>query len=163
MSQRSITLSTKIKGFSEEVIEFVKKLSDEDWAKVCEWEQWPVGATAYHLGAGHLAIFGIAAMIIRGEELPPLNMEQINAMSNQQAHEHKDCAKAEALQVLNENSAKMVEFVSGLTDEQLDRKGRMPAFGGDVTTEQLINYVIFDSAAQHLASMKAAVGMSADA
>ena len=45
-----------------------------------------------------------------------------------------------------------------LTDEELDRKGSMPAFGGEATTEQLIQFVIFESAMRHFDSMKTAVG-----
>jgi uncharacterized damage-inducible protein DinB len=158
MSQRAKEISERIKSFSDNVMAFVENLSDDDWRKVCKSEEWPVGATAYHLGAGHFAIFDMAGMIVRGEDLPPLTMDQINAMSDKQAREHADCTKAEAIEALRKNSAEMVAFVAGLTDEELDRKGSMPAFGGEATTEQLIQYVIFESAMQHFDSMKTAVG-----
>ena len=158
MSQRAKEISELIKSFSDNVMAFVESLSDDDWRKVCESEEWPVGATAYHLGAGHFAIFDMAGMIVRGEDLPPLTMDQINAMSDKQAREHADCTKAEAIEALRKNSAEMVAFVAGLTDEELDRKGSMPAFGGEATTEQLIQFVIFESAMRHFDSMKTAVG-----
>ncbi len=160
MSQRAKDIADKIKVFSEEVIAFVENLNEEQWTKACEWEDWPVGATVYHMGAGHLAISDMAKIIIRGEDLPPLTMDPINAMSKKQALDHVDCTKDEALQALRENGANMVAFTAGLSDDELDRKGSMPAFGGEVTTEQLIRFVIFDSAAQHFESIKAAVGPS---
>ncbi|MGD9274677.1 MAG: DinB family protein, partial [Desulfobacterales bacterium] len=92
------------------------------------------------------------------EDLPPLTMDQINAMSDKQAREHADCTKIEAIETLRKNSAEMAAFVAGLTDEELDRKGSMPAFGGEATTEQLIQFVIFESAMRHFDSMKTAVG-----
>jgi uncharacterized damage-inducible protein DinB len=158
MSQRAKEISEQIKSFSDNVMAFVENLSEDDWRKVCKSEEWPVGATAYHLGAGHFAIFDMAGMIVRGEDLPPLTMDQINAMSDKQAREHADCTKAEAMEALRKNSAEMVAFVAGLTDEELDRKGSMPAFGGEATTEKLIQFVIFESAARHFDSMKTAVG-----
>ena len=158
MSQRAKEISERIKSFSDNVMAFVESLSEDDWRKVCESEEWPVGATAYHLGAGHFAIFDMAGMIVRGEDLPPLTMDQINAMSDKQAREHADCTKADAVEVLRKNSAEMVAFVAGLTDEELDRKGSMPAFGGETTTEQLIQFIIFESAMRHFDSMKTAVG-----
>lgn len=158
MSQRAKVISERIKNFSDNVMAFVEGLSEDDWRKVCESEEWPVGATAYHLGAGHFAIFDMAGMIVRGEDLPPLTMDQINAMSDKQAREHADCTKADAIEALRKSSAEMVAFVAGLTDEELDRKGSMPAFGGEATTEQLIQFVIFESATQHFNSMKTAVG-----
>jgi hypothetical protein len=158
MSQRAKEISERIRGFSDNVIAFVESLSEDDWRKVCESEEWPVGATAYHLGAGHFAISDMVGMIVRGEDLPPLTMDQINAMSDKQAREHADCTKIEAIEALRKNSAEMVAFVAGLTDEELDRKGSMPAFGGEATTEQLIQFVIFESAMRHFDSMKTAVG-----
>ena len=158
MSQRAKDLSDRLKSFSDVVIAFVETLSDEDWSKVCKWEEWSVGATAYHVGAGHFAVSDLAGMIIRGESLPPLNMDQINEMSNKQAREHEGCTKAEALEQLRKNSTAMAAFAEGLTDEELDRKGSMPAFEGEVNTEQFIGFIIFESAAQHLKSMKEAVG-----
>jgi hypothetical protein len=158
MSQRAKEITERIKSFSDNVMAFVEGLSEDDWRKVCKSEEWPVGATAYHLGAGHFAIFDMAGMIVRGEDLPPLTMDQINAMSDKQAREHADCTKAEAIEALRKNSAEMVAFVARLTDEELDRKGSMPAFGGEATTEQLIQFVIFESAMRHFDSMKSAVG-----
>lgn len=157
MSQRADHIAARVQSFSDEVTAYVGNLSDNDWTKTCDAEQWTVGVTAHHIGAAHLAIFNIAEMIIKGEPLPPLTMDQINAMSNEQAQKHAHCTKAQAMEQLKTNSAKMVAFIKGLTDEDLDRKGSMPAFGGEVTTEQLIGYVVFESAAEHYESIKTAL------
>lgn len=158
MSQRAKTISERIKSFADEVITFVESLTDNDWTKVSDWEKWSVGVTARHVGAGHFAISKMAAMIVKGEDLPPLSMDQINAMSDKDSREHADCTKAEALELLQKNSAELTAFAAGLTDDELDRKGSMPAFGGEVTTEQLFDFIIFQSAAQHFDSMRTAVG-----
>lgn len=155
MDQRQNKMAERIQSFSNEVMAYIEKLSDDDWNKSCEWEQWSVGVTAHHIGASHLAIFNIAGMIIKGEPLPQLTMDQINAMSKEQAQEYVNTTPAEVLEQFKKNSASMVAFVKGLSDEQLDSKGSMPAFGGEVTTEQLIEYVIFQSAVEHFESIKA--------
>jgi hypothetical protein len=157
MSERANEIAGKIKSISENVIAFVENLSDGEWTKVCDWEQWTVGVTARHLGAGHLAIYDLAGMIIRGEELPQLSMDQVHEMSKKDAQEHADCTKAEALEYLRNNGPKMVEFVSNLSDEDLDRTGSMPAFGGKFTTEQFIDMIIFQNAFQHFDNMKSAI------
>ena len=158
MSQRAKNLSERIKSFADEVITFVENLTDSDWTKISDWEKWSVGVTARHIGAGHFAISKMAAMIVRGEDLPPLSMDQINAMSEKDSREHADCTKVEALELLRKNSVELAAFAAGLTDDELDRKGSMPAFGGEVTTEQLFDFIIFQSAAQHFDSMRAAAG-----
>jgi hypothetical protein len=158
MSHRAKDISKRIGSFADEVITFVESLTGSDWNKICDWEDWTVGVTARHVGAGHFAISKMAAMIVKGEDLPPLSMDQINAVSEKDSRKHSDCTKAEALELLRKNSAELAAFASGLTDDELDRKGSMPAFGGEVTTEQLLDFIIFQSAAQHFDSMRAAVG-----
>ena len=157
MSQRAKEVAARITSFSEQAINFVEELSAEDWNKVCDWEQWTVGVTARHLGAGHLAVFDLIKMIVNGNDLPPLTMDQVNAMSKKDAQEHADCTKDEALALLRENGPKMAALIAGLSDDDLDRKGSMPAFGGEFTTEQFIEMVIFENGTQHFNSMKSAV------
>jgi len=158
MSQRAKDLSEQIKLFAAEVITFVESLTGSDWNKVCDSEDWTVGVTARHVGAGHFGISKMAAKIVNGEDLPSLSMDQINAMSEKDSRAHSDCTKVEALELLRKNSAELGAFAAGLTDDDLDRKGSMSAFGGEVTTGQLIDFIIFQSAKQHFGSMKAAVG-----
>ena len=97
MSKRAEDLSRRIESFRDDVISFVDTLSPAEWKAKCDWEQWTAGVTARHLGAGHFGIFGLLGMMVEGKELPQLTMEQINAMSDQDAREHPDCTKAEAL------------------------------------------------------------------
>ncbi len=157
MSERTKLLAEQVKSFADEVIAFVEKMTDSDWTQTGEWEQWTAGVIAYHIGAGHLAIFGLADQIVKGEQLPQLTMDQINAMSIQQAEENAQCTKDEALEHLRGNRDRIVTYITNLKDEDLDLKGTMPAFGGEVTTRQLFEYVIFESGNQHFDSMKKAV------
>jgi hypothetical protein len=158
MNRRAKDMSARIETFKDDAVAFVENLSDDDWKRVCEWEEWTVGVTACHLGAGHFAISGMLGMIVKGEDLPQLTMDQVNAMSKKNAQKHSDYTKTKALELLRKNGAELAAFVSGLTEDELDRKGSMPAFGGEVTAEQFIDYIIFQSAAQHFDSMKTAVG-----
>lgn len=158
MSQRAKELSKRIESFRDNVIAYVDALSGEECNTDCDWEQWSAGVTARHIGAGHFRIFELLEMIIQGKELPQLTTDQINASSDKDSREHADCTKAEALDALRENGAEFAEFVAGLSDDELERKGSMPAFGGEVTVNQIIEYVIFQSAQEHLDSIKTAVG-----
>lgn len=157
MSERTELLAERVRSFADEVIAFVEKMTDSDWIQTCEWEQWTAGMTAYHIGAGHLAIFELADRIVKGGELPQLTMDQINAMSNQQAEEKASCTKEEALERLRGNRDRMISYITGLNDNDLDLKGSMPAFGGEVTTEQIFEYIVFENAANHFDSIKKAV------
>jgi len=158
MSQRAKDLSKRIESFRDDVIVYVAALSGEDWKAECDWEEWTAGVTARHIGAGHFRIFELAGMIVEGKELPPLTVDQINAMSDKDSRAHSDCTKDEALDALRENGTELAAFIAGLSDDELDRKGSMPAFGGEVTVSQVIEFVIFQSAQQHFDSLKTAVG-----
>ena len=157
MSQRAKDLAQRLKAFNDEVISFVKNCSDEDWRKVCTWEDLTVGVTARHIGSGHFRVTGLAEMMINGEKLPDLTEEQVNESGNRHARKHADCSREEVLEVLEKNGASLVDYVSGLDDAKLDTKGYIGLAGGDVTTQQFFEYVILQSGAQHLVNMKTAV------
>lgn len=126
MSERAKNLSRRIEAFRDDVIAYVEALSDEDWGRTCEWEEWPVGVTAHHIGAGHFAIFDFLGMIVRGEQLPQLTMDEINEMSKQMARKNAGCTRTETLERLRENGAGLADYVASLDEEELDRKGGMP-------------------------------------
>ena len=84
-------------------------------------------------------------------------MDDVNAMANEDSAAHRDCTKAEALDLIEKQAAGLIAFLDGLDEAALDRRASMPAFGGSVTVEQLIDGVVFQSAAKHFASIRAAV------
>ena len=71
MSKRALNLSKRIESFRDDVIAFVGTLSAEEWNARCDWEQWTVGVTARHLGAGHFGIFKLLGMVVEGKALEP--------------------------------------------------------------------------------------------
>jgi uncharacterized damage-inducible protein DinB len=156
MNQQTKALSKRIEAFGDKVIAFTKGLSDDQWTQICPAEQWSVGVTARHIG-NHLGIFELAAMIVRGDALPPRTMDDINARSNKDSADHAGCTKAETLDFLKTKREGLLAFLKGLSDEDLARKGSMPAFNGEVTVAQLLEYVVFQSAAEHFESLSAAV------
>ena len=158
MSQRAKDLARRVESFKDEVIAFVETLSEEEWRAQCEWEEWTAGVTARHIGAGHFGIFGMCGMVLEGKELPQLTFEEINAMSDKDSRAHADTTTSETLETLRKNGAELCAFVAGLSDDQLDRIGSMPAFGGEASVNQVIEFVNFQSAREHLDSMKKAVG-----
>jgi hypothetical protein len=98
-------------------------------------------------------------MIVDGRKLPELTEELVVANANQHAREHAGCTREEVLNVLKTNGEKMLEFVAGLDDSQLDRKGYLAMLGGEVTAQQFIEAVVLQSGGQHFDNMKAAVSV----
>lgn len=157
MSQRAQDLVERLKAFNNEVIRFVEACSEEQWDNVCA-EEWNLGVVARHIGVGHYTgAADMAKMLVDGEKVPELTMEQIVEMANTHAREHADCSRAEVLDLLNSNGAALADYVADLDDAALNRSAHMELVGGEVSAQQLIELVIFESGGEHLANMKKAL------
>lgn len=157
MSERAKNLAQRLQAFTDEVVDVVQGCSETDWRKVCKEEDWTVAVTARHIGAGHFQAVGLAKMIVGGERLPEMTMQQLVDMANEHARQHSGCTKKETLGVLLQAGAAVVGYVAGLSDAELDRTGHMALLGGSVSTQRFLEAVILESGGRHLASMKATV------
>jgi hypothetical protein len=156
MSKRAKELSQRLKAFADEVVGFVQRCTDADWRKMCK-EDWTVGVTARHIGAGHFQAVSVAQMIVNGVKLPEITMPQLIDMANEHARQHAGCTRKEVLEVLRQTGAALVDYAAGLSDAELNRTGHMALLGGQVSAQRFLEAVILDSAGEHLASMQAAV------
>jgi hypothetical protein len=66
-------------------------------------------------------------------------------MSEKDSRAHSDCTRDDAQEALRNNGAELAAFIAGLNDDELDRKGSMPAAGGKAGVNQMIEFVIFQS------------------
>jgi hypothetical protein len=158
MSERAQLLADTIQVFNDAVMAFVDRCPVEAWRLTCKEEDWQVGVVAHHVAAGHFQVIRLAQSMLQGESLPEMTMEQVIAQGNSHAHDHADCTAEEVKKLLDQNGAAAVAFAAGLGDADLDRKGHLALLGGDVSVEQLLNYVIIQSGGGHLASMQATIG-----
>ena len=157
MNPRAKTLAEKIQSFNRDLIECVENCSDADWRKTCQAEDWPVGVVIRHVADGHYGVMAMAKMIINGEPLPELTMEAIIQMGNDHAREHADCTRDEVLTLLTQNSRALSEFVASLSEDELDRQGRMTLLGGDVSAQQIMEMLILQSGGDHLSSVQSTI------
>ena len=157
MNQRAQDLVKRFKTFNSEVIKFVEACSEGQWNKVCA-EEWKLGVVARHIGDGHYsAATDMVKTIVQGETTPELTMEQVVEMANAHAREHADCSRTEVLELLNSNGASFADYLAGLNDAELDRSAHVKLIGGEVSAQQLIEMVIFESAGEHFTNMKKAL------
>jgi hypothetical protein len=96
-------------------------------------------------------------MLVSGQALPEITMEQLVGMANEHARRNAECTKEEVLGVLRRNGKALVDYVAGLSDAELDRTGHLALAGGEVTAQQLMEMVMLQSGGEHLAHMKAAL------
>ena len=158
MNHRSEELAERFTAFNNDVIAFVENCPEEDWNKVCAGENWPVGVVARHVAASHYRALGLARMIVEGKPLPELSREAIDEANAKHAEKHAGCTRDEVLGLLRENGSAIAGYLAGLDDADLDRTGNLALAGGAISTQQVIDNIIIQSASEHLASLKAATG-----
>jgi DinB superfamily len=158
MSPRAEELAKRFTDFNNEFTAFVKSCPEKDWARVCPGENWPVGVVARHVAAGHYRVLGLAKMIVEGRQLPELSHESIDQANAEHAEKHAGCMKDEVLELLRKNSTAISDYIAELDDADLDRTGHLAAAGGPISTQQIIENLVIQSAGEHLASLKAATG-----
>ena len=90
------------------------------------------------------------------ERLKAFNNEVIRFVEACSA-EQWDNVCAEVLDLLNSNGAALADYVADLDDAALNRSAHMELVGGEVSAQQLIELVIFESGGEHLANMKKAL------
>lgn len=157
MNKNAVDLSKRVGSFNDEVIRFAENCSDEDWKNICMPEEWPVGVTARHIGAGHYVALALAKMILKGEALPQTTADEITRRANEHAREHAGCSKPEVLGVLRESGREVVDFLSSIDDSQIGKTGYLPLMRKDISVGKLLEIIILVSAGQHFESMKKAV------
>jgi hypothetical protein len=158
MNQRPQETIERFTTFNNAVVEFVENCSDENWKIKCSHEKWSVGVVARHIATIHYSALNLVKMMVDGQQMPELTMEAISQRNEQHAQKHADCTQAEVLGLLRDNGSKIIDFVGGLTDKDLDRSGTLAFAGGDLSVHQILKYIILRSGTEHLESMKSAVG-----
>lgn len=157
MGRLASDLAVRLTAFNDEVISFVQGCGGEDWEKVCAWEKWSVGTTARHIGAGHYSAIELGKMIVKGQKLPHLTMEEIINTANRDAREHEKCTKDEVLEILKRNGQTMVDFVEGLEDSDLDRTGYLSVLDKQISLQQFMETIVLQGGGQHFKNIRTAV------
>lgn len=155
MNARAQALAEKIQAFNRDMLDCVQNCNDDDWQKICKAEDWPVGVVARHVGDGHYQVVELAKMIIAGTPLPNWTMDAVVQMGNDHAREHSDSTREEVLTVLEANACSLNEFITTLSEDELDRQGQMALIGGNISAQGILELIILQSGGEHLKSIRA--------
>lgn len=160
MSTPAQALAERLDAFNNQLIQFVKSVPEAKWRQHCKGEEWSVGVVARHIGAGHYGSIELAKMMIAGSPMPEFSEAQLSEMANSHAEKHADCTREEVLSILESKGRKLVDYVAGLSDDDLSSSAHIAGFGGEVTVKQLIVAINLKSAGEHLESMRNALAQA---
>lgn len=138
MAERAHELAERFERINDEVIAVVEGCSNEQWATIVPEEGRTVGVVCHHVGGGYRFLTQLVQALSTGEAGPPVDMEAIHAANAQHMERYASCTKDEALALLRRNGSAAKAVVEALTDEQLDREGRLVLYGDRPVTARLV-------------------------
>jgi hypothetical protein len=178
MSGRAHELAEQFKALTDEFGAFIGTLNADEWAaravnspiwNLGEDEKRSCAPIAFHTADGiaiHTAMLKDAA---EGKPLPvpggSWTLEGVAQWNADMAEQHANVTQAEVLGVLSANSARALELIRGLSDDQLerrlsdlDRENTGPFNPELYTVGQIIEQMLIGHVQVHLSSLKATVG-----
>jgi hypothetical protein len=102
-----------------ETIALAESCSDDDWRATCPNEQRTVGVLFDHIASGNPEVVRWIGEFLSGRAIE-ISPEILNARNAEHAHQVGDRPRAETLDDLNRGAARTSEFLSSLTDDQLN-------------------------------------------
>jgi len=158
MSTRARELASHFKAYHKRLMTFLGGLDEQKLRKVLVWEGYPVLTTAGHIsGPRHYGLIGLAEKIIRGEQIADISEQMAIDMANLDFEYHADWSFKQVVAALNENGEKAIAYISSLTDLQLEISSHIASYGGHITTDELIDWILIGTSVEHLENMKRAV------
>jgi DinB superfamily len=157
MASRAQALAEQFAKANSDFIATVERCTDSQWKTVTAGEKWSVGVVAHHVAQGHRGIADAARMLASGQPLPHLTFEMIHQGNAEHAKQHANTTKEETLGLLCDGGAHAASVVRGLSDEQLDRSGKVLADVPPMSAQQFIERILIGHVHEHLGNIKAAI------
>jgi hypothetical protein len=158
MAERADELSQRFTEVNAAFIAFVAAIPPAQWEQtVGEGELRSVGMVAYHVAYGygfHSRYFGAIAA---GQPLPPLTRAEGDAINAKVAEESAEMSQAAVLEALRSAGEQAREWIRGLSDEQLDRRGEYLAGIAPHSVETFIKAAYLGHSQEHLQDIRGAL------
>jgi uncharacterized protein YndB with AHSA1/START domain len=158
---RTQTLARTFEAGARQATALLETLTDADWKQVTEAERWPVGVTAHHLAGAFEPVAAIITAVASGQSLDPFSnftTALLDEMNANHAREHASCTRAETLAMFDKGAAAAAAAVRAVRDEQLGKSATVFTDAPPMTVEQLIRDALIDHVAEHIGSIRKAVG-----
>jgi hypothetical protein len=157
-SPRAQQLADELRRATGELLATLEAASVEQWRLVVRTEGRSVGVVAHHLASGYPQVFQLVELAVAGQPFPPLTQAMIDAGNAQHAEASAGCGKAETIDLLSRNTARVSAAIRELDDEDLALTGSAPYFGPiPISVEQLIMGGLIEHTLEHLGSIRTAL------
>ena len=159
MAESARELAEQFERINDEVIAIVEGCSDEQWGTLVPEEGRKVGVVCHHVAERYGFQTQLVQALSTGVAGPSIDVEAIHAANAQHMERYANCTKDEALALLRQNGAAAKAVVEALTDEQLEREGRLVLYGDrPVTARVVIEGRLMGHPRSHLQGIREVLG-----
>jgi hypothetical protein len=164
MTTRADALAQRFEQANAQVQRIIMDCSPEQAQAICRAERCSAVSLACHVAAVHSMVVDWIRLLVAGEELPALTMDDINRANEARFSADATCTWEQALERLRQNGAVAAAYVRILSDAELDRAAPFTLFGGArVSVQTLIEQILIGDPLTHLASLQATLLADAQA
>lgn len=158
MSTRADALADRILEGAQALAAFAGDLDDDQWGVAIPGDGRPIGVVVHHVASVYPIEVQLAQTLASGSPIEGVAWSDIHEMNANHAKENAGVSKADALELLRENSAAAAAAIRQLSDDELDSAATVSLNGNAPLTAQ---FFIEDHALRHsfhhLAKIKAAL------
>lgn len=160
MSRRAEFLATRIEEGAAGLAAFAEGLSDAEWeTPTSPTDRRTVGQIVNHVALVYPIEIDLARTIAGGKAVIDVTWQVVAELNAGHAREYAKVVKAEALDLLRNNSSQAAEMVRAFSDEELDRAASFSlSFGAPVTAQFVVEDHALRHSWHHLARIRTALG-----
>ncbi len=148
-NRRAQLLADRLEEGATRLADFARQLTDEQWNTRLPERGGPgrtVGVVVHHVASMYPIEVDVARTIAAGNAVTKVTWDVVDHINTHHAAEHATVTKAEALDLLQKNSAEAAAAIRGFTDAELDRAAPFSLVQGAPVTAQ---FVLEDHAVRH--------------
>ena len=162
MSRRAELLADRIEEGAAALAAFAEGLSEAEWRAPMpgnEKDRRPVGVIVHHVASVYPIEIDLARTIASGKAVTDVTWEVVAELNAKHAQDQAAVTKADALELLRQNSREAAAAVRTFTDDELDRAAPFSlSFDAPVTAQFVIEDHALRHSWHHLARIRTALG-----
>ena len=162
MGRRAESLAARIEEGAAGLAAFAEGLSETEWRTPVPGsgrDGRSVGVIVHHVASVYPIEIDLARTIASGKAVTGVTWEVVAEMNAKHAREHAGVSKADALELLRQNSRQAAAAVRAFTDDELDRAAPFSlSFDAPVTAQFVIEDHALRHSWHHLARIRTALG-----
>lgn len=128
---------------------------DSFWASTSDAENWPVKTVAYHVAANLERHAQTLIKGRRGDTLPPVTWEQIEADNRRTVMEAATATREQVVRLLESGLERAGAALRVMSDEDFGRPLAHPVGGSVWTLAEVVRFLIVGHCEEHLANLEA--------